>query len=823
VEDVVLRGLASHSNTSSGGDRLGNVPPLDASGPGPGRARAAWSAAPVLAAVLAAVPAVAAPPSGRVVGTVRDPSGAPLADAEVTLRGALERRAPCDAEGAFAFEGLADGAYEVRATLAGRAPARTRVRVAGGRAPVVSLVLLHLAFDSVVVTAAKAGERDPRTLPMSLGVLPAEDLERLQATSVANLAGRAAGVTFSQNAGFAQLTIRGIGTNSVFTGSDPSSAVYVDGVYLARPAMVLSEFVDLERVEVVTGPHGPLYGRNALGGVINVITAAPVNELEAEVRLGAGGLGARRASGRMAGPIVDGRVMASAAFLRGVRRGFVRDVDHPEHPLGGEDATAGRAKLRLLLGPRSDLLLAADATLQDAVPLFYSKVLAVKPGFTVDNPPGVREVRASTLAESRNLQKGASARFAQRLPGGATLTDVLAYRSLDYDLLIDSDITELELTATGLREVQHQWSNELTVSSSPTGLAWTAGVFLFADDDRQPSRVRLAEPGLVNAFEPRVRSRSGAVFGQATAALAPRIRGTAGLRYTRESKTLESSGGLYAETGPGTAVPGSAYSFRDSLSNDAWSPRLGLDLDLGPRVLAYAAATRGFKSGGFNISSRGPGEDFAPEWAWSYEAGLKSTLAGGRARLNLAVFHTDYRNLQVLTTIRPGVAYISNAAAATIRGAELDGAWQLGSRLRVGGHLAWLDSRYDEYIAVDVGGATGDVSGRFLSNAPEWSGRTFVDWSLAAGRVGTVSLRADARLQSTVYFTPFNDAVQRQRPYGLIDGSLELRRGRLAITAYARNLAGADYVTGTFGAALPAIGGRPGEPRLLGVELALGN
>jgi iron complex outermembrane receptor protein len=238
-------------------------------------------------------------------------------------------------------------------------------------------------------------------------------------------------------------------------------------------------------------------------------------------------------------------------------------------------------------------------------------------------------------------------------------------------------------------------------------------------------------------------------------------------------------------------------------------------------VLAYAAATRGFKSGGFSISSREPGRAFAPEWAWSYEAGLKSTLAGGRARLNLAVFYTDYTNLQVLTTIRPGVADVSNAAAATIRGAELEGAWRLGGALRVGGHLAWLDARYDEYIAVGVGGVTRDVAGHLLSNAPEWSGRAFVDWSVAAGRAGTVSLRADARFQSTVSFTPFNDAVQRQRPYGLIDASLELRRRGLAITAYARNLTAVGYVTGTFGAALPAIGGRPGEPRLLGLELTL--
>ena len=159
--------------------------------------------------------------------------------------------------------------------------------------------------------------------------------------------------------------------------------------------------------------------------------------------------------------------------------------------------------------------------------------------------------------------------------------------------------------------------------------------------------------------------------------------------------------------------------------------------------------------------------------------GLKSTLAGGRARLNGAIFYTDYTNLQVLTTIRPGIAEVTNAAEATIRGAELEVTWQLGPGLQVGGHVAWLDARYDQYLAVGVNSVTSDVAGHFLSNSPEWSGRGFIHWSLAAGRVGTVSLRADARFQSTVYFTPSNEPLQRQRPYSLLDASLRLGRDHL--------------------------------------------
>ena len=121
-----------------------------------------------------------------------------------------------------------------------------------------------------------------------MSVLPGTELARLGATTVEDLAGLAPSVAFSQNTGFAQLTIRGIGTNAVFAGSDPSSAVYFDGVYLARPAMVLADFMDVERVEALRGPQGTLYGRNAVGGALNVITKAPTDELR--------GLGPRRLS-----------------------------------------------------------------------------------------------------------------------------------------------------------------------------------------------------------------------------------------------------------------------------------------------------------------------------------------------------------------------------------------------------------------------------------------------------------------------------------------------------------------------------------------------
>ena len=228
---------------------------------------------------------------------------------------------------------------------------------------------------------------------------------------------------------------------------------------------------------------------------------------------------------------------------------------------------------------------------------------------------------------------------------------------------------------------------------------------------------------------------------------------------------------------------------------------------------------------GASITLRGPVARIAqaPEWAWSHEAGVKAVAFGGRARLTAAAFQTDYRDLQVQTVVRPGILDISNAAAATIRGVEWEGTARLAPWLNAGGHLAWLRATYDRYVAVGAGGATVDVAGRRLSNAPEWSGRLWLESRADLGRIGSLSARVDARRQSTVFYTPFNDAIQRQRAYGLLDASVELvpHGRRWSVGIYSQNLTNERYITGTFGSPPPAIGGRPGEPRRMAVEFGI--
>ena len=459
---------------------------------------------------------VGAQGSGQLTGTVKDATDAPLVGVTVAVRGAVTRVVHSGSGGHFAFPNLPEGQDQLLAELAGFAPARRTVRVTSGQPAVVSLTLSVLLQERTVVTAAKTGERDVQTTPMAVSVLSDIELDRTESHNVARIAGLAPSVTFSQNSDYSQLTIRGIGSNVVFAGSDPSSAVYVDGVYIARPVMVLADFLDLQRVEVLRGPQGTLYGRNAVGGAVNVITKSPTNEVEASARVVAGNLDTFRTEARVSGPIVRGRVLGSAAMLRGISEGFVRDLNHPDRPLGGEDVTAALGKLHVVFNRRIDLLVSGDMTHKDPTPLTYAKVLAVKPGFQVDNPPDLHEVRTSTLAKNRTVQYGGAVRFTANVAPGTTLSSLTAFRKLDFDNWNDADITELDLTEGHVREIQHQWSEEVTVSHMRPGVTWIAGLFLFDETDRQPVSVRLGGPRLENSFQADVDASSRAVFGQGT-------------------------------------------------------------------------------------------------------------------------------------------------------------------------------------------------------------------------------------------------------------------------------------------------------------------
>lgn len=788
-----------------------------------GRARHAAAVFVAVLGLMGSSTHLIAEQTGQVSGVVHDQTGGALAGVTVVIRATGDRKTQTDGAGRFEFRNLPPGEYALRAELNGFEPIQREVRVQTGETATVSLTMMVAILEQTVVTAAKVGVDDVQSIPLAVSAVSSTDLTRLSVPTIDQAVAIMPSVTFTQNSSFGQLSIRGIGTNAVNAGADPSSAMYLDGVYLARPAMAFVDFLDVERVEVLRGPQGTLYGRNAVGGALNLISRAPTNDFQASARVTAGNLDEIRAEARASGALKRDKVMGSVAFARGGRDGYVRDLDHPDHPLGGDNLTAARGQLRIIFDRRSDLLLSTDVTDQDGTLLTFNKVLQVKPGFTVDNPPDLHEVRTSTVASSRLLHYGGLARLTSALTPSTTLVSLSAFRRLDNEFVADADVTELHLLTTHIHERQHQFSQELTVSQQRPRLTWVAGLFLFDEDDHQMVWVD-QYPSLTQVqLDPRVDAASGAVFGQTTLRLTSHLSATAGLRYTRERKTIDNAGGRYGLDPPMAAVPGSTYAYADSILHTAWTPKFGVETKLPGGGIAYVSATRGFKSGGFNLSSTEPGRGFAPEWAWNYEAGVKTELLERRARLNIAAFHMDYTNLQVQTPIGIGVFDIRNAAAATIRGLEVEANARIASGLAAGGHLTWLDATYDRYVAVGLGNVTGDVAGKRLNNAPTWAGRLWVEWTGNIGTSTMLSVAADATAQSTVFYTPFNDTIQRQLPYGLLGARAEYgpSHRRWSVNVYGRNLTNTDYIMATFATSPAAFGGRPGLSREFGVQFAI--
>ena len=586
------------------------------------------------------VGSTAAQPIAGVVGSVVDQTGAALPGVRLTIRGVADRTTDTGAAGDFAFPDLREGDYEISAELSGFERQARAVRVRAGERVTVSFRLRVAFVETTIVTAAKTGGRDVQEIPIAISAVSQADLDRLGAQTIEEAPALAPSVTLSQNIGFGQLTIRGIGTNLLLAGSDPSSAIYLDGVYLARPAMVFQRFLDLERIEVLRGPQGTLYGRNAVGGAMNLIPRTPTNDFQASAHFTAGNFGELRGDARVSGPLKHDRVMGSFAIARGVQDGFVRDLEHPDRPLGGDDDTAARGQLRVVFDRRTNLLLSSDVDHQTGIPLTYNKVLVAKPGYQFANPPDFHDVRTSLLASTNTLHYGASARLTMTLTPATTLVSLTAYRNLDYEFFADSDSTELDLIRTHQLERQHQLSEEITMSHEQPGLTWVGGMFLFSESDHQSLWVDQPAAQSERRLDPRVAATSHAVFGQATVGLTSRLSATAGVRYTHEGKDIDNAGGLYGFEAPYAPISGSIYGYSDSIANSAWTPKIGLEMTLPNGALAYVSATRGFKSGGFNPSSTAPGRGYAPEWVWSYEGGLKGTLMGGRSRFShVCVLH----------------------------------------------------------------------------------------------------------------------------------------------------------------------------------------
>lgn len=670
-------------------------------------------------------------------------------------------------------------------------------------------------LEEIVVTAQKRAE-SLQDVPVAVTTYSGDAMRELAIADIEGLAVQTPSFAFSKAGGEAQIYIRGVGTNIFGVGADPSIAVNLDGVYLGRTNMGLTQFLDIDRVEILRGPQGTLYGRNATGGAINLVSRMPTPELEGYLSAGYGEWERVELEGAVGGPLSDAWGFRLAArYMKD--DGYTEDLDpRGTNELDDNDIRAFRGILQYAPGE------VFKATLIGEYTEFSNGNTSIVPRDDLGLAQTRGAVPTGSIHKVRNDlptffdwdSSGATLTLEWQLAGGLTLTSISAWKDYQSDFLFNTDGTEIDITRSNFKYDTEQLSQELRLAADGGGRwNWLLGAFWF--DESKEGGLGLVRASLVPARSFIIPSENDteawALFGEVGFDVTDKLKLTAGLRYSDERKDDFSAFGLVFDVlgleSPGPVTPvGAPRSESDSW--DAWTPKFGVDYRHTENLLYYVSATRGFKSGGYN-SLQPSNPPYDPEFIWAYEAGVKSELADDRVRLNVAVFRYDYTDLQVSTFLN-NLTFITNAAEATVNGAELELTALPTPELQLGLALSYLDAKYDEFLTAfgstpctPVPPATTctrpprpfDASGNRMVNAPEWKANATVQYTFTLGDRGSLVLAGQLSYQDEVFFTQINEPEVGQDAITLLDAraSWFSPSGALELSAWGKNLSDEEY------------------------------
>lgn len=699
------------------------------------------------------------------------------------------------------------------------------------------------ALGEVVVTATKTGATNLQDTPIAIQAFSADQLDARGIQNLAGVAPLTPGVQISDLSGYSQIFIRGVGSNTVFIGADPSSTVQLDGVYLARPLTYMMDFIDVDQVEVLKGPQGTLYGRNSVGGTLNVTSRAPSSTLTGEFLLSGGNYDEFGARGYLSGPIIsDSGILGSVSFMRETHGPYLENVS-----TGGgvedEDHFGFRGQLLFPFGSVTTLTLRADYEYSNDSLGGYPKLIEPDHVPLDDSVLGdFHKVSLNDPNETTLRTYGFAADLKSQPSDALTIRSLTAYRHLTGTIYEDADGSSLNILRTLISPIEEQQlSEELDFNGKMDALTYVFGLYYFHEDDAEPLTLAVPVYDVSNVVRGHLEDESEAAFGQIEYHLTRELSAVAGLRYTYETKHYsvlsewtesDSFDPTVAAAAPVSPYFPPPFSISTERNYDALTPKFGINYRPIDNLLAYASATRGFKSGGFDYGAPDAADatrGFAPEYLWSYEVGVKSDWLDKRVRLNFDGFVYDYSNLQVEVFVPPANAVTENAAAARIEGLEADLAGKPIPELVLYADLAWLHARYTSYPEAYVTAfGTFDATGKALDHAPDFTTSFGGTYTVKVGKLGAVFFGADYHWQSRMYFTPANQGVgdvtnypEQQASYGVLSARLgwSSPSERWTASVIGSNLTNRDYITGTasYGVGITA---RPGDPQVIRGQLS---
>jgi iron complex outermembrane receptor protein len=660
--------------------------------------------------------------------------------------------------------------------------------------------------------------------------------------------------------------IRGIGVSSASDGLDTSVGFYVDGVYLGRPGMALTDLIDIQSVEVLRGPQGTLFGRNTSAGVLNITTRRPSFTPGATLEVSGGNFNYSQVRASVTGPLVEGVLAGRLTAFQTHRDGV---LDNDKTDVGANSVGRSGVRAQLLYTPTEKLSvrLIGEYSLEDDT-CCVSVLKTVLPA-------SIGAATGRTLAAFRALgytpqaaldftlnnapqnmltdQKGVSAQADYDL-GWADATSITAWKYWHFHPLQDSDGTPLDIIQVNVAQTKDwQWSQEFRLASKPGRLDWQAGIYLFSQKLKDhfilnqfgydasafytayarlsnPNAAAIAiAPGSQYIGDTATKTESAAAFGQANFHVTDRLTATGGLRYTYDKRSGVSGTSTRGTPYVPTSIP---FNYDVDVKGGEWSYLASLSYKLGDDALAYGSYSTGYKAAGLNLNSAvtaGSPLVLEPEKVGNWELGLKQSLLDNRATLNVSAFWTELTGLQANIVPSSGArSYLANVGDVRAKGVELDATWEIVRGLDASVNGSYNDVRYTSYpnAPCPVGvAAPCDLSGKPVYQAPKWVWNA----SLRYERPLRDDVRAYAQAQVS-YRSGVYGTVDDSR-YGWIDGySLaNVRVGarfgdRYDASIWVNNLTDEQYfqtlsTASIVGAAVYGFSGQLGTPRTWGATL----
>lgn len=718
------------------------------------------------------------------------------------------------------------------------------------------------ALPQIIVTARRRAE-DAQSVPVALSVVGGDLLDKSYTVNTSQLSQLVPSLNYSSaNPRNTSVTIRGLGSSVVAVsqsndGLEPGAGFYVDQVYHARPATAAFDFTDIDRIEVLRGPQGTLFGKNSTAGAINITTRLPSFTPEASEELSYGSDDFLQAKVSASGPISD-----TVAFrISGVstrRDGVIHNV-----VTGRDQNTSSNqaARGQLLVKPSEDvqLRLIADfanfesncctqvyvrvAPTLKASTRQYAALAANVPGGSY-TPPSLNPYDRLTDIDAplgvKTNEGGVAAIFDGKL-GGARLTLVSSWRFWNWDAANDRDYTGIPIQLTQhIPSRQDQYSQELRVASDGDGpLSYVAGLYFFRQKitgrpisiygSRAAYWLLFSDSDLLDGYgtdgHTDFRSDSYAAFGEVNWRLLEALTLTGGLRYTYEEK--EGVYDTFTFGGPATVTPAQRSSQLSILRGQTYSAsdkdgditgRANLSYTISAGVLGFASYARGAKSGGINMAglpldnNNLPALKTAvvkPEKNDAFEIGLKTQTLDRRLIFNIDAYYTTVRDFQTNVTDTGAAAalrtYLANIPKVRVKGVEADAVAQVSNRLQLRASAAYADGKYVSYPGgpcpierIGTGTSACNLSGRGLPGLPKWSVTLGADYSHPVRLFGSdsdVVLHVDSSSRTKIFGDPTASAYTIIKGYTVVNGSIGLRIGqRLEVALFARNLFDKQYI-----------------------------